>query len=376
MKDNMTILMIADSENDSNMYYATGFYAPDPFIYIQKGEEKLMVMNDLELDRARTQSRGDRVLSFSKYERLVKRNGIKSPEFMDVVITVLKEIGAKRLLVPVNFKVGYADYLRKKGFKLNVKKDPFFESRGIKSEQEIQHIINTQRAAEKAMDVAINYIKGSQTKDGFLYTASGNKITSESVKKMINIELTRNGFIARHTIVSCGDQTCEPHNAGEGPLKANEPIILDIFPKDEQTGYYADITRTVVKGKASDSLKKMYRAVLSAQELVFNNARDGARADLIHKKVVKSLRDSGFKTGKIKGRLVGFFHGTGHGVGLDVHESPRIASPKTVLKTGNVVTVEPGLYYPGIGGVRLEDMVLIKDNSCINLTEFPKILEM
>lgn len=376
MKDNRTILMIADSENDSNMYYATGFSAPDPFIYIQKGKEKLMVMSDLELDRARSQARVDRVLSFSEYEKIARKKGIKSPEFMDVAIAVLKEIGTKRLLAPANFNVWYADYLRKKGFKLGVKKDPFFESREIKSEQEIQCIIKTQRAVEKAMDMAINYIKRSHIKDGFLYTASGSKITSESVKKLINIELIRNGFIARHTIVSCGDQTCEPHNVGSGPLKANEPIIIDIFPKDEQTGYYADITRTVVKGKASDSLKKMYKAVLAAQGLVFNNASNGARGDIIHKKVVKSLRDSGFKRGKIKGRLAGFFHGTGHGVGLDVHESPRIAGPKITLKTGNVVTVEPGLYYPGMGGVRVEDMILIKDNGCINLTEFPKMLEV
>ena len=142
------------------------------------------------------------------------------------------------------------------------------------------------------------------------------------------------------------------------------------------TGYYADISRTIVKGKAARSLRKMYRAVASAQKLVFKSARNGASGDVIHRNVMKHLKSLGFKTGKTKGKMRGFFHGTGHGVGLEVHEPPRISKAKCTLKTGNIVTVEPGLYYPGVGGVRLEDMILITENSCINLTKFPKVLEV
>jgi Xaa-Pro aminopeptidase len=120
----------------------------------------------------------------------------------------------------------------------------------------------------------------------------------------------------------------------------------------------------------------MYRAVASAQKLVFESARNGARGDVIHGKVMKHLTSLGFKTGKTKGKMRGFFHGTGHGVGLDVHELPRISKAKCTLKTGNIVTVEPGLYYPGVGGVRLEDMILITDNGCINLTKFSRKLEI
>lgn len=120
----------------------------------------------------------------------------------------------------------------------------------------------------------------------------------------------------------------------------------------------------------------MYKAVASAQELVFKAAKNGAKSDVIHRKVVKRLKSFGFKTGKIKGKMRGFFHGTGHGIGLDVHETPRISKTKYTLRTGNVVTVEPGLYYPDIGGVRLEDMILITDDGCINLTKFPKVLEV
>jgi Xaa-Pro aminopeptidase len=376
MRDSKAILIIADSEKDSNMYYATGFMAPDPFVYIQKDGEKFMIVNDLELDRARLQSRVDKILPLSKYERLFRKKRNKSPGLIEVVVTVLREMGIKELLVPANFNVGYADFLREKGFKLKVKGEPFFSSREIKNKQETEYIIKTLRKTEGALGKAIDYVRKSNIKNGFLYTKGGRQITSESVRQMIDVELMKNGCTARHTIVSCGEQTCQPHNMGSGPLMANKPIIFDVFPKDEQTGYYADISRTVVKDRASGPLRKMYKAVASAQKLVFKLARNGAKGDSIHSDVMKHLKSLGFKTGKIRGKMSGFFHGTGHGVGLDVHETPRISRARYTLKTGNVVTVEPGLYYPGIGGVRLEDMILITDDGCVNLTRLPKVLEV
>ncbi len=182
MRDNEAILIIADSEKDSNMYYATGFLAPDPFVYIRKGDETFMVANDLELDRARLQSRVDRVLPLSKYERLLRKKRNKSPRLIEIVIAVLREIDVKGLLVPANFNVGYTDFLRKKGFKLKVKGEPFFNSREIKSELETEYIIKTLRKTESALGKAIDYIAKSNIKNGFLYTKGGRPITSESVR--------------------------------------------------------------------------------------------------------------------------------------------------------------------------------------------------
>ena len=376
MSNDKAILIIADSERDSNMYYATGFPAPDPFVFIQKDNEKIMITNDLELDRAKSQSKADKVISLSQYERIAKKRGNSLAGFIEVVAAALREVDVTKLQVPANFSVEYADFLRKSGFKLEVKKEPFFDSREIKDEEEIGHIIKTLRNTEKAIDKAMDCIRKSNVKNGFLFSASNRQITSESIRQIINVELMKKGCTARHTIVSCGEQSCEPHNVGNGPLRANEPIIFDVFPKDEHTGYYADISRTIVKGKAASPLKKMYKAVASAQELVFMSAGNGARGDVIHRKVMKHLTSLGFKTGKTQGKMQGFFHGTGHGVGLDVHEPPRISKTKCTLKTGNIVTVEPGLYYPGVGGVRLEDMILITDDGCTNLTKSPKVLEV
>lgn len=376
MNDNKAILIIADSERDSNIYYVTGFMAPDPFVYIQKGAEKIMITSDLELDRARAESKADKVISLSKYERIVKKRGGKPSGLIGVVAVALREMRIRKLLVSADFNVEYADFLRKKGFKLEVKKGPFFASREIKDKEETGHIVRTLRETEKAMEKAIDYIKKSNVKDGFLTSKHNRQITSETIRQMINVELMKAGCTAKHTIVSCGEQSCEPHNTGSGPLRANEPIIFDVFPRDEQTGYYADISRTVVKGRASGQLRKMYKAVATAQKLVFKSARNGARGDIIHRDVMKHLTSLGFKTGKTKGKMRGFFHGTGHGVGLDVHEPPQISRAKCTLKTGNIVTVEPGLYYPGVGGVRLEDMILITDTGCINLTRFPRVFEV
>ncbi len=376
MSNDTAILIIADSERDSNMYYATGFPAPDPFVYIQKNNEKIMITSDLELDRAKSQSKADKILSLSKYERIAKKQGGNFSGFIEVVATALREMDIKTLQIPANFSVEYADFLRKNGFKLEVKKEPFFDSREIKDKEEIGHIVATLRNTEKALEKAIDCIKKSNVQNGFLFSTRNSQITSESIRQIINVELMKRGCTARHTIVSCGEQSCVPHNVGNGPLRANESIILDVFPKDEQTGYYADLSRTIVKGRASRPLKKMYKAVASAQELVFRSAGNGARGDVVHRKVMKYLTSLGFKTGKTKGKMQGFFHGTGHGVGLDVHEPPRISKATGMLKTGNIVTVEPGLYYPGVGGVRLEDMILITENGCINLTKIPKVLEV
>lgn len=376
MNNDKVLLIIADSERDSNMYYATGFTAPDPFVFIQNGDEKIMITSDLELDRAKSESNADKVLSLSQYERILKKRGNSFACLIEIVTTALREMNIKSLQVPANFSVEYADFLRKNGFRLEVKKEPFFDSREIKDEQELRHIVTTLRNTENALEKAIDCIRKSKVKDGFLFSTRNSQITSESIRQMINVELMKRGCAAKHTIVSCGEQSCVPHNTGSGPLRANESIIFDVFPKDEQTGYYADISRTVVKGKASRALKKMYKAVASAQELVFKSAGNGSRGDVIHRKVMKHLSSLGFKTGKVNGKMQGFFHGTGHGVGLDVHEPPRISKAKCTLKTGNIVTVEPGLYYPGVGGVRLEDMILITNDGCTNLTKSPKVLEV
>jgi Xaa-Pro aminopeptidase len=194
----------------------------------------------------------------------------------------------------------------------------------------------------------------------------------EQLKKVINVSLMENDCVAQHTIVACGIDGVDPHNQGAGPIRPHESIVFDIFPRSSHTRYFADMTRTVVKGKASDGLRRMYDAVLAAQLRGIELIRESASGQAVHAEVARTLEARGFETGVMDGRMQGFFHGTGHGVGLDIHEPPRISKVDHPLRAGQVVTVEPGLYYSRWGAVRIEDLVVVETAGCRNLTHAPK----
>jgi Xaa-Pro aminopeptidase len=368
-------LFIAASEYDSNLYYATRFIAPDSFIYFEVKGERLMVMSDLEMDRAKTQASVDRVLSYSEIERKAKKQGIKNPTTIDIVNIVLKEFKARRLLVPANFPFIYATRLQELGYSLKPKRDPFYEQRVIKSAEEVQHIELSQRATEEAVASAHDLLRRATIRDGQLW-CDGVVLTSEQVKQLINVELMKRNCVAQHTIVAGGEQACDPHNEGSGPLPANRSIIFDVFPRSATSRYFADMSRTVIRGTVSPELKRLYGAVKDAQEEAITKIKDGADGMKIHQGICSRFEKAGYKTGLVNGRMQGYFHGTGHGVGLDIHEAPRISRTGSLLQEGHVVTVEPGLYYPGLGAVRIEDMVLVTKDGCRNLTNFPKIFEL
>ncbi|WHZ29472.1 MAG: Xaa-Pro aminopeptidase [Nitrospira sp.] len=368
-------LFIAASEHDSNLYYATRFIAPDPFIYLEIKGERLMVMSDLEMDRARTQASVDRVLSYSEIEQKAKKQGMKNPTTVDIVHVVLKESKIRRLLVPANFPFIYATRLQELGYSLKPKRDPFYEQRVVKNAEEVRSIELSQRATEEAMASAHDLLRQASIRGEELWF-DGTALTSERVKQLINVKLMERNCVAQHTIVAGGEQACDPHNEGSGPLPAHRSIIFDVFPRSATSRYFADMSRTVIRGTASSELKRLYGAVRDAQEDAIDKIKDGADGMKIHQGICARFEKAGYKTGLVNGRMQGFFHGTGHGVGLDIHEAPRISRTGSLLQEGHVVTVEPGLYYPGLGAVRIEDMVLVTKDGCRNLTNFPKVFEL
>jgi Xaa-Pro aminopeptidase len=369
------ILIVAASERDANLYYATRFLAPDSFVLIQTSAQKILLMSDLELDRAKQQATVDLVLSYSAYDKKLKDHGVTEPKAADIIKAVLDEFGVSELIVPTNFGVELADALRERGFRISTRKEPFYPERAIKSAEEVQHVRQTMRATEEALGHAVEVIRAADIHEGQLYY-QGRVLTSEFIKKLINVKLMENDCIAQHTIVACGDDACDPHNEGRGPFRAHEPIVMDVFPKSSKTGYYADITRTVVKGEPSDALRRVYDTVLQGQELGLQMVKAGASGKAIHSAIHDLFERGGYHTGIMNERMQGFFHGTGHGVGLEIHEPPRISRIDDTLHPGHVVTVEPGLYYLGVGGVRIEDTVLVTSDGCENLTTFPKQFEL
>ncbi len=373
--NNASLLMIAISEKSPNLYYATKFLAPDAFVFLQIRGRKILLMSDLELDRAKDQADVDEVISISRYSEEVKKKLGKSPGMIDLIAHYLRAKRVKDLLVPGDFPLEYADPLRKIGFKITFKSEPFFEARNYKSKDEIAKIRESLRHTEAAVDAAVKVLRESKIeKDRLIY--DGQTLTSEFLKRVVNVKLMENNMVGEHTIISCGKDCVDPHNEGEGPLRPHTSIIMDVFPHSMNTQYYADFTRTFVRGTASDKLKKMYKAVEHGQQIAFERIRDGAEASEIHNAIMVYFEKEGFKTGFLGGRMQGFFHGTGHGLGLEVHEPPRISKAKHILKAGEVVTVEPGLYYVDAGGVRLEDLVVVEQKGMTNLTQYPRFLEI
>ncbi|MDQ6977743.1 MAG: M24 family metallopeptidase, partial [Ghiorsea sp.] len=254
--------------------------------------------------------------------------------------------------------------------------------RVIKSENEISQLTHAEALTAKSMLQAEQFIAACGINNDNLMTfpsdheRAGEAVTSEAIRAVIETFLIGQGAVPSHTIVACGKQSADPHDMGSGEIAAHQPIIIDIFPRLVTSGYWGDMTRTYVKGKASSELKHMYQTVLEGQDMGLDMVQAGVDTANIHNSITAHFDAQGFKTGMVNGKQGGFFHGTGHGVGLDIHEAPRVSSNGALLEERMVITIEPGLYYEHIGGVRLEDLVVVRDSGCDNLTNFHRTLEL
>ena len=369
--------MVADSEHDANMLYAVRMFVPDPFIYLSLNGKCHVVMTDLEIDRARKQAPHCRVLSLSQCFKQLRKEGVKKPVLAHAIRLLLRRKRLKKVAVPYNFPSGLRRDLRKLKVGVEVRDGMFFPDREVKTGEEIKKISAALMMAEVGLAEAMQALKNAKIarKRKLLYR--NLPLTSEKLRAIIDTAIVQAGGLANHTIVAGGVQACDPHEQGHGPLRADEAIIIDVFPRSQRTGYFGDITRTVVKGRASEALRRLYQTVERGQQLAFETMRKTMNGRDVHQRILDFFKKEGYKTGKRDGRMQGFFHGTGHGLGLEIHEAPRVGiTSNDVLKKGHVVTVEPGLYYPGLGGVRLEDVALITDNGARNLTKFEKVLEI
>jgi len=373
-KDKAALLIVAASETDPDMLYATKFFAPDPFIFLQKNGKRTLVLSDLEIDRGRKQAKADEFVMFSQLEREVQGKSKKAPPYEKVLAHFLRKRGIRSAIVPSNVALGYAQELMANKIRVRATNGLFWPEREAKSEKEIEMIGRALRITETGLKRAIEVLKASKPGAGKRLRWSGKTLTSEMLRAEIDSTILRAGGIPTGTIVAGGDQACDPHERGFGPLYANSLIVLDVFPRDAKTGYFGDMTRTVLRGRASDAQRKLWETVKAGQTLALKKIKAGVDGMAIHKAIQKFFAERGFPTEVRKGRRVGFFHGTGHGLGLDIHEHPRLQ--KVTLKARQVLTVEPGLYYPGLGGARQEDVVIVTKTGCKILSRFPKRLEI
>ncbi len=368
-------LIYDSTERNADLYYATHFEAPDNILYLESRGKKYLILSDLELERGKKEAEIDTILSLSAIAQKAKKMGKEG--MVGIIDTLLKEFKIKKMTVPQSTSFALVDALRKKGYKVEAGDTPFYIERTFKTPKEKKWLRESQKTVFRAMALAEKILKESKIKSGGLYWHE-KILTSEKLRFEIEQFLLQKGFHnTMQPIVACGLQATDPHCIGSGPLKAHQAIIVDIFPRHDKTKFFGDATRTFCKGKASPELKKMYAAVKTAQEMAIQKIKAGVNGKTIHQAIVASFEKEGFKTGTIDGCKQGFIHGTGHGIGLEVHEEPARIGPRDfILKENHVVTVEPGLYYRKYGGVRLEDIVCVTKKGCERFPSYPKRLEI
>lgn len=376
-----TLLVIGAPEHDAAAHHLSGFLAPDAVIVLRIGGKRILAVSAMEYGRAEREARVDELLSFDEFgvNKLARELKSGSKAFAAAVADLLEKHDAagSPVHVPPTLAVAYADELRARGLTVTPDAKLFAGLRRRKTEAEIRHIEATQRLVEEACAHAVEVLREAEVGGDGTLLWQGEALTSEVLRSEIDVLLLRRGCTAQNTIVAGGAQAADPHERGSGPLKAGEAIVVDIFPHDATSRYYADMTRTFVKGEPSEELQKMYDAVLESQEAALAMIRAGVDGKDVHTKVSEVLHGAGYKTlvhDQKEGEPLreGFMHGTGHGVGLEIHEPPRLSITDDELFPGDVVTVEPGVYYPEVGGIRIEDLVVVTEDGCRNLTRFPK----
>jgi Xaa-Pro aminopeptidase len=364
------ILLYADSERSADMLYLGRIQVPDAFVAFVARGKKYAVLGALELGRARKESAFDKVLQLETYlQRARKRWPDRKPGPAEVVALVAAEFRVKNFYIPDDFPAGLATRISQLGVGLTIVTDAIFPEREVKTPREIAAIREGNRCSAAGLDAAERLLRASKVK-GRQLLHEGKPLTSERLRRTIEVACLEAGGISHGTIAAGGDQACDPHCVGHGPLRANELIVVDVFPRVQTTGYHGDMTRTFLRGRASDAQRALVEAVRAAQFGAMQSIRAGVNGRDIHRGVIAEFEQRGYATKHTAKGSVGFFHGTGHGLGLAVHELPRMSTVDHTLLKDSVVTVEPGLYYPGLGGCRIEDVVQVTARGAKQLSDF------
>jgi Xaa-Pro aminopeptidase len=360
-------LLYAETARSADMLYFGNFSVPDPFIAFAARGKKIAVLNALEFGRAQKSSGFDLVLPLEPWLEKARTRTPKAGA-AEVIGLLARHYKLRAFEVASDFPLALADKLRALGLKLNPV-PALFPEREIKTAAEAKAIREGNRASAAGIAAAEALLRRSKIKAGKL-VLDGKPLTSEKLKTAIEIACLEAGAVSADTIAAGGDQACDPHERGHGPLRAHELIIVDVFPRVSATGFHGDMTRTFLKGRASEKQQHLVAAVRTAQLAALDVIRAGVNGRHVHQQCLNTFERHGFETKRTPKGSVGFFHGTGHGLGLEVHESPRVSTIDYVLKKGSVVTVEPGLYYPGLGACRIEDVVQVTDAKPKMLSSF------
>ncbi|MFW6169100.1 MAG: M24 family metallopeptidase [Planctomycetota bacterium] len=382
MSQQRATIMAGVPASNMVLYHRIRFAVGDPAVLIElpreHGNTSVLILRDIEMDRARKHARAEQIACPADFAPQSGLSGDRETATAQAAAECLKQAGITQVDSDRTLPLIYAHVLHQAGIGVHCDVDRGVASRRAKDEAEIEHLREAQRITEGAMEMACGLIACAEAdRAGLLYHESA-PLTSERVRVAIDVWLLERGYTSPGAIVAGGSQGADCHNAGSGPLRTGEPVIVDIFPQNRQTLYNGDCTRTVVHGDVPDQVRDMRRAVAAAKAAAIGAVRAGITGQQVHGVTTGVIEQHGYSIG-LPGKdapenTCGMVHGTGHGVGLEVHEPPLLDTGGPELVAGDAVTVEPGVYSKAIGGVRLEDLVIVASEGCINLNHLPEEL--
>ena len=370
------VLIYADSLRSPEMRHEVPIAIPDPFLYAERNGDRHVVASSFELDRIAEVAPDLKILPLEEFglDELYAQGLSRDEIELEVVLRAARRFGIEQASVPATFPLELGDHLRANGIQISADREQFVSRRRVKNEAELAGIRRAQRAAEAGMTAARDLLRRAERDNGGL-TVDGETLTCEWIKLAVEQAFTANGAFADEFIVSHGAQTAVGHDMGSGPIAPDEPVCLDLFPRDRESGCFADMTRVFVVGEPSDELREFHRLCREALDRSVAAVRPGIAGSELNRICCEVFEEHGYPTllSKKPGEVLkdGFYHSLGHGVGLEVHEQPTLGRGPGELVAGDVIAVEPGLYRNGYGGCRLEDLVLVTENGAEVLTEYP-----
>jgi Xaa-Pro aminopeptidase len=371
------VLIFADTMRSPEMRHEVPVAVPDPFLYVERNGDRHAVLTSFEVDRVEAVGIKAHPLEEFGWDELVGK-GPREQQALLLYERAVEGLGVQDAVVPPSFPLELADRFRAKGVNVTPDRALFTQRRRVKTESELAGIRKAQRGTEAAMAAARDMLRAAEAGNGTLML-DGTPLTSERIKAKISDVFSEHSLVSDAMIVAHGAQGAEGHEMGSGPIAPGESVVIDLFPRDSDSGCYADMTRTFVVGDVPDELAEYHRLVDEALQRSLEAVKAGAEGNAIYRLVCDIFHEAGYPTqlSKNEGEVLssGFFHGLGHGVGLEVHEQPWLSRDPSTLVAGDVITLEPGLYRKGFGGVRLEDLVLVTDDGAENLTDFPYDLQ-
>jgi Xaa-Pro aminopeptidase len=369
-------LLFHAEATDPDMLYFSRFQAPDPFLAFSVDGRRVAVITAGEYGRMVKESAFDEILLLNEVrDGAAKRFQLpkdKTPELHQMVLHLAELHDIPNFRVSPRFPIGLARKLREAGMTLEIADGGgLFPERQIKTAAEVEALRKGNKASEAGFRIVAKTLAESRIRNGKLIHG-GSILTSERLRDLISHAALDAGGVALHTIAAPGDQAVDNHCVGHGPIHAGELIVVDIFPRRIEDSYWGDMTRTYLKGRASDAQRRLVRTVKRAHKLAIDMIKPGVKGGKVHDAVQAFFDKEGYETVRNSRTPKGFFHALGHGVGLEIHEDPFMRSGSSwKFRKGMVVTVEPGLYYEGLGGCRIEDMVHVVPGGCELISRAP-----